>query len=173
MRINLRAAVVAMALSLAAPGTTLAQGPAVTRDAPVQLALTEQQIQGFIAVTPEIAKVTEALQSDPDAKTLAQLDVITRKGGFADYAQYEVVAANIAMVLQGVDPETKKFTDPKKMIQDQIREVEADTDMKAEDKKDALAELNEALTVVQPVENLGNIALVEKHYDKLAQLIQE
>jgi hypothetical protein len=173
MRINLRAAVMAMALSLAAPGTTLAQGPAVTRDAPVQLALTEQQVQAFIAVTPDVAKVTEALQSDPDAKTLAQLDGIARKGGFADYAQYEVVAANIAMVLQGVDPETKKFTDPKKMIQDQIREVEADTEMKAEDKKDALAELNEALTVVQPVENLGNIALVEKHYDKLAQLIQE
>ena len=173
MRIIVAAVVVALGLSFAAAPAARAQGPAVTRDAPVQLALTEQQIQGFIAVTPEIAKVTEALTSDPDAKTVAQLTGIAKKGGFADYAQYEVVAANIAMVLQGVDPETKKFTDPKKMIQDQIREVEADTAINADEKKEALAELNEALSVVQPVDNPGNIALVEKHYDKLAQLIQE
>jgi len=173
MRIIAAIAAVALGLSLAHAPAVRAQGPAVTRDAPVQLALTEQQIQGFIAVTPEIAKVIEPLQSDPDAKTVAQLDGIAKKGGFADYAQYEVVAANIAMVLQGVDPETRKFTDPKQMIQSQIREVEADAAMSAEDKKDALAELNEALSVVHPVDNPGNIALVEKHYDKLAQLIQE
>jgi hypothetical protein len=173
MRIIVAAVAVALSLSVAAAGVARAQGPAVTRDAPVQLALTEQQIQGFIAVTPEIAKVTEALQSDPDEKTLVQLNGIAKKGGFADYAQYEAVAANIAMVLQGVDPETKKFTDPKQTIQNQIREIEADTAIKADEKKEALAELNEALSMVQPINNPGNIALVEKHYDKLAQLIQE
>jgi hypothetical protein len=173
MRITARALALAIVLAPLAAGGVRAQGPAVTREATVQVALTEQQIAGFIAVTPEIAKVTEALQSDPDPKTLVQLNAIAKKGGFADYAQYELVTANIALVLQGVDPETKKFTDPKQSIQTQIREIEADTEMTADEKKDLLAELNEALAVVQPISNPGNIALVEKHYDKLAQLIQE
>jgi hypothetical protein len=173
MRLVARAVAMAIFLSPIAASAVCAQGAAVTREAPVQIALTEQQIAGFIAVTPEITKVTEALRQEPDQKTLAQLDGIAKKGGFADYAQYEVVTANIALVLEGVDPETRKFTDPKQTIQNQIREVEADTAMKDDEKKDVLAELNEALSVIQPVNNPGNIALVEKHYDKLAPLIQE
>ena len=45
--------------------------------------------------------------------------------------------------------------------------------MKAAEKKEALAELNQALKEVQPIKNQGNIALVEKNYDQLAKLMQE
>jgi len=34
-------------------------------------------------------------------------------------------------------------------------------------------ELNEAIKEVQPIKNQGNIALVEKNYDKLATLMQQ
>ena len=41
--------------------------------------------------------------------------------------------------------------------------------MSAKDKKEALADLNEALKApAQPIENKGNIDLVAKYYDKLA-----
>jgi hypothetical protein len=59
------------------------------------------------------------------------------------------------------------------MIQAQIAEVQADKKMKPAEKKQALEELNQSLKDVQPIKNQGNIALVEKNYDKIAPLMQE
>ena len=138
-----------------------------------QIALTEQQVQGFITATPEINKITAKLQSEPDKKTQVQLDALAKKGGFASMDEYETVAANISMVMQGIDPKTRKFGDPKAMIQAQIAEIQADKKMKPAEKKQALEELNQALKDVQPIKNQGNIALVEKNYDQIAKLMQE
>jgi hypothetical protein len=143
------------------------------QEGPAQIALTDQQVQGFITATPEISKITEKLQAEPDKKTQAQLDGLAKKGGFASFDEYETVSANISMVMQGVDPKTKKFGDPKAMIQAQIAEVQADKKMKPADKKQALEELNQAIKDVQPIKNQGNIALVEKNYDRLAALMQQ
>ena len=77
------------------------------------------------------------------------------------------------MVMQGIDPKTKKFGDPKAMMQAQIAQLQADKKMKPAEKKEALAELNQALKDIQPIKNQGNIALVEKNYDKIAPLMQE
>ena len=44
--------------------------------------------------------------------------------------------------------------------------------MSAEDKKEALADLNEALKAPEPpIENKGNIDLIAKYYTKLADLL--
>ena len=151
-----------------------APAPAPAQEAaPPQIALTEQQVQGFISATPEIAKITGALQAEPDKKTQDQLEALAKKAGFSGFEEYGTVSANVSMVLQGIDPKTKKFGDPKAMIQAQITEVQADKKMKPAEKKEALAELNQALKEVQPIKNQGNIALVEKNYDKIAPLIQE
>jgi lipopolysaccharide export LptBFGC system permease protein LptF len=151
-----------------------APAPAPAQDAaPPQIALTEQQVQGFITATPEIAKITGALQAEPDKKTQDQLDALAKKAGFSGFEEYGTVSANVSMVLQGIDPQTKKFGDPKAMMQKQIAEVQADKKMKPAEKKEALAELNQALKEVQPIKNQGNIALVEKNYDKIAPLMQE
>ena len=138
--------------------------------APPQIALTDQQVQGFITATPEVTKITEKLQAEPDKKTQAQLDAIAKKAGFASFDEYGTVSANVSMVMQGIDPKTKKFGDPKAMIQAQIAEVQADKKMKPAEKKQTLDDLNETLKNVEPIKNQGNIALVEKYYDKLADL---
>jgi hypothetical protein len=190
MRTIIRAAAIALAFSLSCGGAALAQGkqppakqapagkqaPAAKQPAepaaPQQIALTEQQVQGFITATPEISKITANLQADPDQKTMAQLEDLAKKGGFANYDEYETVAFNIGMVMQGIDPKTKKFGDPKALIQAQIKEVQADKTMKPAEKKEALAELQQSLKDLQPIKNQGNIALVEKNYDKIAALMQ-
>jgi hypothetical protein len=169
MNTVVRAAAIAAALFISFAGVARAQQDA----APQQIALTDKQIQGFITATPEIAKITEKLQAEPDKKTQAQLDAIAKKGGFASFDEYGTVSANIGMVMQGIDPKTKKFGDPKAMIQAQIAEVQADKKMKPAEKKQALEELNQSLKDVQPIKNQGNIALVEKNYDKIAPLMQE
>src|SRR3569832_951821 len=85
-----------------------APAPAPAQDtAPPQIALTEQQVQGFITATPEIAKITGALQAEPDKKTQDQLDAIAKKAGFSGFEEYGTVSANVSMVLQGIDPQTK------------------------------------------------------------------
>jgi len=159
----------------APPPAKQAQPPqqAPADQAPPQIALTDKQVTAFISATPAINKITEKLQGEPDQKTQAQLEDLAKKAGFASFDEYETVSANIAMVMQGVDPNTKKFGDPKAMIQAQINEVNADKKMKPAEKKQALEELNQALKDVQPIKNQGNIALVEKNYDQIAKLMQE
>ena len=78
---------------------------------------------------------------------------------------------NISLVLGGFDPATKKYVGAEAVIKAQIAQVQADKKMSAKDKKEALADLNEALKSPPPaIENKGNIDLVAKYYDKLAAL---
>lgn len=73
------------------------------------------------------------------------------------------------MVLGGIDPATKKYVGNEAVIKAQIAQVQADKKMSPKDKKDALADLNDALKIPAPtIDNKGNIDLVAKYYDKLA-----
>jgi lipopolysaccharide export LptBFGC system permease protein LptF len=139
-----------------------------------QLALTDKQIESALAATKEMDPITAKLPDDaqPDPKVIAQLDGIAEKNGFASYDEYNTVVDNISLVLGGFDPQTKKYVGPEAVIKSQIAQVQADKKMSAKDKKEALADLNEALKSPQPaVENKGNIDLVGKYYDKLAETL--
>lgn len=143
-----------------------------------QLALTEKQIESVLASQKELDAITAKLPDDamakPDPKVIAQLDAVAKKYGFADYADYGVVVENISLVLSGFDPQAKKYVGAETVIKQQIAAVQADKKMSAKDKKDALAELNEALKTPPPdIENKGNIDLVSKYYDKLAAVLSE
>ncbi|MDR3489415.1 MAG: hypothetical protein P4M05_31555 [Bradyrhizobium sp.] len=136
-----------------------------------QMALTEKQVQGVLAAGPEMDAITEKLpeNSKPDPKINAQLEGVAKKNGFASYQEYNNVLDNISLVMAGFDPATKKYVGADAVIKAQIAEVQADKKMSAKDKKEALADLNEALKApAQPIENKGNIDLVAKYYDKLA-----
>ncbi|WP_165421389.1 hypothetical protein [Bradyrhizobium sp. Leo170] len=139
-----------------------------------QIALTDKQIESALAATKEMDPITAKLPDDakPDPKITAQLDGIAKKNGFASYDEYNTVVDNISLVLGGFDPQTKKYVGPEAVIKAQIAQVQADKKMSAKDKKEALADLNEALKSPQPaVENKGNIDLVTKYYDKLAEVL--
>jgi hypothetical protein len=136
-----------------------------------QMALTEKQVQGVLAAGPELDAITEKLPENakPDPKINAQLEGVAKKNGFASYEDYNNVVDNISLVMAGFDPASKKYVGADAVIKAQIAEVQADKKMSAKDKKEALADLNEALkSPAQPVENKGNIDLVTKYYDKLA-----
>jgi hypothetical protein len=139
-----------------------------------QIALTEKQIEGVLAATKEMDPLTEKLPENgkPDAKLLAQLDGVAKKNGFAGYDDYNNVVDNIGLVLGGFDPATKKYVGSEAVIKAQIAEVQADKKMSPKEKKEALADLNDALKAPAPViENKGNIDLVTKYYDKLADAL--
>ena len=103
---------------------------------------------------------------------IAQLDAVAKKNGFASYDAYNDVVDNITLVLSGFDPVSKKYVGFDAAMKAQIAQVQADKKMSAKDKKDALASLNDALKSPPPaVENIGNIDLVGKYYDKLTDAL--
>jgi hypothetical protein len=139
-----------------------------------QMALTEKQIEGVLAAQKDMDAITAKLPEDakPDPKITAQLDGVAKKNGFAGYDEYSNVVDNISLVLAGFDPTTKKYVGTETVIKAQITQVQADKKMSAKDKKEALADLNEALkSPAPPIENKGNIDLVTKYYDKLADAL--
>jgi hypothetical protein len=141
-----------------------------------QMALTDKQIEGVLAGAKEMDAITEKLPENakPDPKITAQLEGIAKKNGFAGYDEYNTVVDNISMVLGGFDPATKKYVGAEAVIKAQIAQIQADKKMPAKDKKEALADLNEALKSPSPaIENKGNIDLVAKYYDKLAEVLGE
>ena len=154
-----------------APAPQAAPPPAVK-----QMALTEKQIEGVLAAQKDMDAITAKLPDNakPDPKITAQLEAVAKKNGFAGADEYNNVVDNISIVLAGFDPTSKKYVGTEAVIKAQIAQVQADKKMPAKDKKEALADLNEALKSPGPaIENKGNIDLVAKYYDKLAEALGE
>jgi hypothetical protein len=162
----------AQAKSQMAPAQAAPSQATPPQEAPVkQIALTDKQIEGVLAAGKDMDAIMEKLpeNAEPDAKVTAQLDTIAKKNGFASYDDYNNVTDNIGMVIAGFDPVTKKYVGNEAVIKAQIAQVQSDKKMSAQDKKDALADLNDALkNPTPPIQNKGNIDLVAKYYDKLA-----
>ena len=175
----LTSACLALALSAVSSGEVLGQAkqappkqaapaaPPPQQEAPAikQMALTEKQVQGVLAAQKDIDAITDKIPDNakPDPKVDAQLDAVAKKNGFASYDDYNSVVDNISLVLGGFDPATKKFVGAETVLKAQIAQVQADKKMSAKDKKETLADLNEALKSPPPaIENKGNIDIVAK-----------
>jgi hypothetical protein len=172
--IALSVACLAVSLAVVSTGNALAQQAMPQQPVLRQIALTDKQIQGVISAAKDMDAITEKLPDNakPDPKVTAQLEAVAKKHGFASYDDYNVVVDNISLVLAGFDPVSKKYVGSEAVIKAQVAQVQADKKMSAKDKKDALAELNQALKAPEPpIENKGNIDLVAKYYDKLAAVM--
>lgn len=143
-----------------------------------QMALTDKQIESVLAAQKDV----DALGSEhmkPGAKAAptnmtGKLNDVAKKHGFTDYADFAIVQNNIELVMSGFDPKTKTYIGPEAVIKQQIAEIQADKKMPAAEKKEALADLNQALKTPPPaLEYKANIELVAKYYDKLAAMMQE
>ena len=89
-----------------------------------QIRLTEKHMQGFIAVSEDVAQLYDgASQDKPDRKLEAQAEALVKQNGFANLAEYDDVSMNIAMIMSGIDQQTKKFTEPPEQIKQQIDAV--------------------------------------------------
>ena len=75
--------------------------------------------------------------------------------------------------MSGIDPQTKKFTEPPEQIKKEIAALKADKTVPDAEKKDDLAELEAALKIAKPIQFKENIALVLKYFDKLSPLMEK
>jgi hypothetical protein len=156
-----------LALALFDPGAATAQEAK-------QIKLTEKHIQGFIAASPDMAKLYETANPDkPDPKVEARAAAVAKKNGFASLDEYDDASMNISMIVSGIDPQTKKFTEPPEQIRKEIAALKADKSVSEAEKKEDLAQLEATLKTAKPIQFKENIALVLKYFDKLAPLMQD
>src|SRR5437667_4148573 len=103
-------------------------GAATAQEAVKQIKLTEKHIQGFMAAYEDIAKIYDGANSDKpdDPKVEAQAEAVAKKNGFASLAEYDDAWMNILMIMSGIDPQTKKFTEPPEQIKEEITALKAD-----------------------------------------------
>ena len=138
-----------------------------------QIKLTEKHIQSFMGAYNDMVKLYECANPDkPDPKVEAQAEAIAKKNGFASLDEYDDVSFNIPMIMSGIDPQTKKFTEPPEQIKKEIAALRADKSVPEAEKKDDLAELEAALKIAKPIQFKENIALVLKYFDQLSPLMQ-
>jgi hypothetical protein len=155
----------ALLLALGSPmGVPLGtSGPAHAQAAATkQIQLTQKQVEGFIAVQKKMAT----------AKGEAEFEAIAKEHGFASLDEHDDVEANILLVMDGIDPKSKAFSEPPVMIKRHIDELSADKQMPEAEKKQALQELNEALKVAKPIQFPSNIELVKKYYEQIQAALE-
>jgi hypothetical protein len=134
-----------------------------------QIALTETQIESFIAAEKEMAPIiAKAPQGDqPDPKIMEQLEAVAKKYKFANYAEFDDVDENIGLVMSGIDPDTKKYVGPDAVIKKDIALIDSEN-LSANDKKRQLDEEQSKLkSLPEPVKFPANIDLVMKNYGKI------
>ena len=134
--------------------------------------LTEAQIKQYIAAQGEIEAALSEASPDagdtPDPKVMAKLDEVAKKYSFANYDDFNTVAGNIALVVDGIDPKTKQYVGPEAILQQAIANVSANSKLTEADKRQAIEDLNGEIKVILPVKFPANIELVVKYYDSLA-----
>jgi hypothetical protein len=159
---------VLLALALFDPGVATAQQGK-------EIKLTEQHIQSFLSAYNDMVKVYESADPDKpdDAKVEAQAEAIAKKNGFASLAEFDDVSVSISAVLSGIDPQTRKFTEPPEQLKKEIAALKADKTIPEAQKKQDLAELEAELKTAKPIQFKDNIALVLKYFDKLSPLMMQ
>jgi hypothetical protein len=146
------------------------------KDQPVnQIVLTDAQVKSFISAQPDLATVAPKLQEAGDnvAPALqAELDGIAKKHGFATFKELDDVAANISIVMAGLDAKSGAFTDPVDALKKELADVTTDASIPDADKKQLVDELNEAIKTTQPLEHKENIEIVKAHREEIEKALQ-
>jgi len=136
-----------------------------------QVELNQDQIANYIDALGDMSAAmgdAPADAAEPDDKTMTKLEGIAKKHGFKDFDDYNNVAGNIALVLDGVDPDSKAYVGSEKMIERAIAELKSDKQMSQADRRSALADLEARRKSATQVKYKANIDLVLKNYDKLS-----
>jgi hypothetical protein len=74
--------------------------------------------------------------------------------------------------MSGIDPQTKRFTEPPEQIKKEIAALKADKAVPEAEKKQGLMHLEAELKTAKPVRFKENIALVLKYFDQLSPFMQ-
>lgn len=140
-----------------------------------QIPLTDKQVEGFIAAQKDLAAIAGKIQAagdKPDAALQKELDDIAKKHGFSNFTELDDVAANISIVMAGLDPQTGNFVDPLEALKKELDDVKADASIPDADKKQLTNELTEAIKTTPPLQHKENVEIVKKHRADIEKALQ-
>ena len=140
-----------------------------------QVQLAEKSVQGFIAAQKDLAAMASKLQAageKPDPKLQAELEGVATKNGFANFAELDDVAANISMVMAGLDPQSGEYVDPIEAIKKEMDEIKKDDKIPEKDKKQMLEEMEQALKTTPPLQFKENVVIVKKFQKEIEKALQ-
>ena len=139
--------------------------------------LTAKQIEDFLsgreAIGDLIDKIPDDQKDEANPEVEASLDKAARSNGFKDYAEFELVASNVEFLLAGFDSKKREFVGHEAVLEQEISEIEADSEMRPRTKEKHLKELREMLSDAPTVAFPSNIALVTKYFDKLSEAFDD
>jgi hypothetical protein len=141
-----------------------------------QIKLTEKQVRGFISAQKQLTPLASKLESaadKPDPALQKQIEQIAKSNGFSTLDDFDDVAANISLVLAGLDPQSGQFTEPPDQIKKDMEELKQDKQLSQKDKDQALAEMQEALKTAAPLQFKENVAVVKKYQKELDEVIPQ
>ncbi len=166
----------------APPNPPAAQGTNTENDAGApasddvkQIKLTEDQVTHFIAAQADLAAIASKIQAagdKPDATLQTELENIAKKHGFSNFAELDDVAANISIVMAGLDSGSGNFVDPVDALKKEREEVEKDSTIPDADKKQLLDELNEAISTTPRLQYKENVDIVKAHRAEIEKALQ-
>ncbi len=156
----------------AAPNADAAAAP---QDNVKQIKLTEDQVKRFIAAQTDLAAIASKIQAagdSPDPALQTELEGIAKKHGFGDFSELDDVAANISIVMAGLDSATGNFVDPVEALKKERDDVQKDSSIPEADKKQLLDELTEAIGTTPNLEYKENIEIVKAHKAEIEKALQ-
>ena len=128
--------------------------------------LSEAQVKNFIGAQPDLAAIASKIQAagdKPDPALQTELEGIAKKHGFADFTELDDVAANISIVMAGLDSQTGTFTDPVEALQKELEDV----------KKEFSNLKNMNMNPIEPVKKDAGAAEARKQEDDFKKLFGE
>lgn len=140
-----------------------------------QIKLTDAQVGNFIKAQGDLAGIASKIQAvgeKADPALQAELEGIAKKHGFTSFAELDDVAANISIVMAGLDTQTGEFTDPVEALQKELDDVKKDESIPEADKKQLVDELSEAIKTTPPLQNKENIEVVKTHRAEIEKALQ-
>jgi hypothetical protein len=156
-------------------GTNAGNSGASDSDDVKQIKLTDDQVTHFIAAQADLAAIAGKIQAagdKPDATLQTDLENIAKKHGFSNFAELDDVAANISIVMAGLDSGSGNFVDPVDALKKERDEVEKDSTIPDADKKQLLDELNEAISTTPRLQYKENVDIVKAHRAEIEKALQ-
>lgn len=140
-----------------------------------QIKLSEDQVKNFILAQVDLATIASKIQAageKPDPALEKELEGIAQKYKFKDFAELDDVAANISIVMAGLDAQTGNFVDPIEALQKELEDVQKDASIPEADKKQLVDELNEAIKTTPPLQFKENIDVVKNNRAEIEKALQ-
>ncbi|MDH3579728.1 MAG: hypothetical protein OEM91_03790 [Hyphomicrobiales bacterium] len=94
--------------------------PAAAQETFEPLVLSEAQMTRYLAALPEMASVYSKMRDKPVPEIQTALRAVVKKHDFEDFEKFKRMSDTITVVMSGIDPQTKAFTEPAVVLEQRI-----------------------------------------------------